>query len=383
MEELAWVLVLGLDQRPRQRVEVTALIAIPRRLQQDDGSGEKPFFVASAVGDTIFDAMNLLNCYVSRRINLTHAKAVVMGMDTAEQGIQVYLDGLSRDREARRIMSVLISHGPAGEFIRAIAPRIEANPGKYMEELIANRQFTGFYEPSLVHDILVAIASPAEEPVAIRAALSEGPGRPGQETAADVGAGEVPRRGGDPVELIGGVVFSGDRAVGTLTGDEMRAVAMVRGTFRRASVTVPQPGEEEGWLALALSQRSPPRISVDLGSDPPRLRTRISLEADILMADDGFNYSGQETIVRLQQQAARVLKERIEAVVRRAQEEFQADIFGFGRHVQPHFLTWPQWQDYRWLQRFPEAVIEVEVNLEIRRIGLLFREHRPRGAETR
>lgn len=362
LEEVAWVLVLGLDGRPRDRVEVTALIAVPRFMGPGGGAGSEPFFVTAMEGDTIFDALQLINTYIGRRLNLSHTKAVVVGMDTAEQGIRVYLDALARHREARRITSLLVSEVPAGKFIRALEPRLDPDPGRYMEELVGERRFTAFYERSMLHDVLIALDAPGDAPMAIRAVLT----------------GEGEQRGYD-IELGGGVVFSGDRAVGTLGGQEMQVVSMLRGTFDLALLTFPPPVAGEGSVSLVIRQGMPPRVTVELGRAPPKVRVELSLEADILAAGQGQAGNGQAYLVQIQEHAARVLEERAKEVIGRAQDEFNVDIFGFGRHAQPQFLTWSQWRDWRWNERFPRLTIEVEISLEIRRVGL----HHVGGGRTR
>lgn len=353
LEEVAWVLVLGLDRRPRDRVEATALIAVPRFMGPGGGAGGEPFFVTAMEGDTIFDALQLINTYIGRRLNLSHTKAVVVGMDTAEQGIRVYLEALARNRETRPVTSLLVSEVPAGKFIRALKPRLDPDPGKYMEELVGERRFTAFYERSLIHDFLVALDAPGDAPMAIRATLT----------------GEGEQRGYD-IELGGGVVFSGDRAVGTLDGHKMQVVAMLRGTFDRALLTFPPPVAGEGPVSLVIRQGMPPRVTVEPRRVPPRIRVQLSLEADILAAGPGQANGGQAYLMQIQEHAARALEERASDVIGQVQDEFAEDIFGFGRHAQSQFLTWSQWRDWRWRERFPETVVEVEVSLEIRRVGL-------------
>jgi spore germination protein KC len=352
-EEVAWVLVLGLDRRPRDRVEATALIAVPRFMGPGGGAGGEPFFVTAIEGDTICDALQLINTYIGRRLNLSHTKAVVVGMDTAKQGIRMYLDALARHREARRITSLLVSEVPAGKFIRAMKPRLDPDPGRYMEELVGERRFTAFYERSMLHDILVALDASGDAPMAIRAVLT----------------GEGEQRGYD-IELEGGVVFSGDRAVGTLGGQEMQVVSMLRGTFDLALLTFPPPVAGAGPVSLVVRQGIPPRVTVEVRRVPPRIRVQLSLEADIMAAGQGQGNGGQAHLVQIQEHAARALEERARNVVVRAQDEFAVDIFGFGRHAQYQFLTWSQWQDWRWMEQFPGMVVEVEVRLEIRRVGL-------------
>jgi len=250
-------------------------------------------------------------------------------------------------------MSLLVSEGTAGDFIRALAPRLDPDPGRYMAELVGERRFTAFHERSLLHDILIALDAPGDAPLAIRAALTGG----GEQQGYDI-------------KLQGGMVFAGDRAVRTLGGQELQVATRLRGTFDHAILTFSPPVAGASPVSLEVRQGKPPRVTVQTGHAPPRLHVQLSLEADILAAGQGQAAGGQAYLRQVQEHAAREIAERAKNVIGRAQAELATDIFGFGRHAQPQFLAWSQWRDWRWMERFPQATVEVEVSLEIRRVGL-------------
>jgi spore germination protein KC len=179
------------------------------------------------------------------------------------------------------------------------------------------------------------------------------------------------------LEFAGLAVFRGDRLVGVLNAEEARAVAMLRGSFERAFISIPGPDQGGARIILDVRQGSPPHINIDLERETPHLSINLSLEADIVSAA-GRDQRRPESLEALGRHAGEVLTGRVRDVLARAQEEFRADIFGFGRHAQARFGTWQSWLAYDWLDRFPLAEVEVKVDLRLRRVGLEFGELRPR-----
>ena len=60
----------------------------------------------------------------------------------------------------------------------------------------------------------------------------------------------------------------------------------------------------------------------------------------------------------------------MEELIRRCQREFRSDIFGFGNYARGEVTTWDQLLALDWPRRFPEAQVNVAVEVQIRRVGL-------------
>jgi spore germination protein KC len=58
--------------------------------------------------------------------------------------------------------------------------------------------------------------------------------------------------------------------------------------------------------------------------------------------------------------------------IKKTQKELKADIFGFGEHMAGNFFTIEDWEAFDWLSRYPDAKVNVSLNLKIRRTGSIF-----------
>ena len=62
----------------------------------------------------------------------------------------------------------------------------------------------------------------------------------------------------------------------------------------------------------------------------------------------------------------------MEEVIRKTQQEWNSDIFEFGKKIAGNFWTIPQFEEYNWLERYREAKIDVKVKANISRAGYYF-----------
>lgn len=428
VDDLAFIMAIGLDEAPNDQVYVTFHIAVPRAVAGaggagggsggggGGGAGQQSSLITTLMGRSVLSLLNLLNTHVDRRPSLVHGKMVVIGEKLARRGIAPYIGELVRFREARRTMFLAVSQGTAKEFIEKNRPILEQNPAKNLELLaLANRQ-TGFVPPSQIHRFLVEMQSLGEEPVAILAGIKEEApgGRTEQSTGgasgrrdgspdggspaggagteppkmpkpppiharsdSDYTAGQSPSVGGNPVELLGGAVFRGDRMVGKITGQDVRAMLMVRGSFKRGTLLLEDPFVKDRYVSCDVRLARPTEIRVNKEGRGFHVKVKIMLEGEVIGSQSLIDYSNPKNLHTLERRVAEDLKRSCEHIVRKAQREFRADIFAFGNKVRHLTKTWREWQDLNWPERFPEARVDIDLRLDLRRTGLLFKPPRP------
>ena len=428
VDDLAFIMAIGLDEAPNDQVYATFHIAVPRAVAGaggagggsggggGGGAGQQTSLITTLMGHSVLSLLNLLNTHVDRRPSLVHGKMVVIGEKLAKRGIGLYIGELVRFREARRTMFLAVTQGTAKEFIEKNRPIIEQNPAKNLELLaLANRQ-TGFIPPSQIHRFLVETQSLGEEPVVILAGIREeapggrteqstggSSGRPDDSSEgrspgggggteppkmpklppvpvrsdSDYTAGRSPSVGGNPVELLGGAVFRGDRMVGKITGQDVRAMLMIRGTFKRGTLVLEDPFVKGRYVSCDIRLARPTEIRVSKEGQEFHVKVKIMLEGEVIGSQSRIDYSDPKKLHTLEKRFAEDLKRSCEDLIRKAQKGFRADIFAFGNKVRHLTKTWREWEDLNWPARFPEARVDIDFRLDLRRTGLLFKPPRP------
>lgn len=383
IDETAHVVALGLDRGEHNVLTVTAQIAIPKGIAGPPGGGgaagggggpNRSFFVVSVDAPTILSALELLNAFIDRRARLDHTKVVIFSEELAREGVWRYLDPLARYREFRRSTFVMVVTGRAREVLEKTTPILEDNPAKYYELLFLGYKYTEFIPLAQFHYFYNAQKSLAQVPVAIMGSLQgkkplpEGRAR---KSKGSYTAGGIPRQGGPKLEVMGGAVFRGGRMVGEMNGDELGIVNMLRGTFRRTISSIEDPRVKGAFVVVDIRPRAHPRVDVHFVEGVPVVRARVFLEGDLMSVQSGYPYERPENLQVIEREVARRFAEQARLLVEKSQNEWQADVFGFGNAARRLVPTWPAWRKLNWPAAYPDADIRITFDFRIRRTGLL------------
>ncbi|OIQ08936.1 hypothetical protein MOOR_13330 [Moorella thermoacetica] len=426
IEELAIIMAVALDSAPGGQVRLTTFVVIPRAVgggpsMGGGGSGEpqKAGEVISAVGSDFAQATRRLERQVPRRLFWAQNRVIIIGEDLARRGLN-YLDLFLRDRQMRLTTPVLITRGEARKVLD-LPPGIELNPGTILTGILRNR--TTFKVE--LKDLLAMWEAPGDNPVLPEVVMTPTPEQESQETG---GEGRDARGGGnegggktqpEAVVIKGAGAFRYDRLAGWLDEKEANGLMWLRGEVKEGVVTVPLPGTtgtgQGQGMAGGLSptpgeggspgQGQKPGAEKGGSRDLPRAQTALSAPAqasvvfhrvsaktrarvqgqqvtfmveirgqgDLIEVTGNFNPDNQEQLLALQEAVNKTIEERALLALRKARQELQADIFGFGETLHrsnPRY--WRQVQDH-WNEEFPRAQVQVQVELQLRRTGMTSR----------
>ncbi len=382
LEDLGFVLVLGLDQGPSGTLLVTFAVAKPALLggggEKGGGGGNKPYLILPVVAPSVSTAMNVANSAAARRLTLIHTNAVVIGQSLAESGLDPYLSEVVRFREMRETAGLFVCRGTARDLLDAWEPGLEMNPAKATQGAMATYQYTGFVPRAMIFPSIVEYVAPSQDMVAVLVALREkGSGEAlsspqgGSYREGDYIAGDVPRPVGENnLEAHGLAVFSGGRMVGTLTGDEATIYNMIKGTFASGFFSIPDPTDPSKKISIDLRRARPPKIHVQWPEpDTPRIHIQLDVEGDIIGIQSLVDYADPRKTGELERAVSDLLENDAEETVKKLQG-YGADSMGLGRYARPHFATFDQWQAFHWPDKFPDVEIKVDVKASVRRIGV-------------
>ncbi len=386
IDETAHVLLLGVDKGKENVLTVTALIAVPRRMGGGGGGGavgggggggggQKPSVTVSVESRTILTGLEMINAVIERRTTLNHLKAVLFSEEIAKEGLDFYLGALMRYPEFRRTVFIAVCPKSCRELLEKFQPLMEANPAKYTELFMGTQRYVGFIPFNQVHHFYADMKSKSIQPVCALIGLERKTGSEQKNRRQPEGhflAGQLPRKGGNKTELIGSAVFRGGKMVGTINGSETVILNMLRGWFRETFYAFPDPQGPGRFVILRLVAERKPQIKVRFKAEGiPVINVRVPLDAEMISIQSGINYEKPGRLLVLQQEINRRLESETRQLIRKTQEKFRADIFGFGFQARRLAATYPEWQQMNWPELYPEAEVHVAFDVQIRRIGLL------------
>jgi len=388
IDETAHILLLGIDKGKENALTLTALIAVPRRMGGGGGGGavgggggggggQKPSVTVAVECRTVFTGLEMINSVIERRATLNHLKSVVFSEEMTKDGLGFHLNALMRYPEFRRTVFIAVCRKSARELLEKLQPLMEANPAKYVELYMGTQRYVGFIPFNQVHHFYNDMKSESSEPVCALISLErregvKGAGKEQKKPEGDFVAGELPRQGGNKTELIGSAVFHGEKMAGTISGSETVILNMLRGWFRETVYAFPDPQSPGRFVVFRLLAERKPQVKVRLNVERiPAIDVRVPLDAEILSIQSGVHYEEPDRLPVLQQEINRRLEKETARLIRKTQEQFRADIFGFGFKARKLAATYPEWRQMNWPELYPEAQTRVVFDVQIRRVGLL------------
>ncbi len=374
LDNLALVQALGFELAPDSRhVLVSAMIAIPSQLaggQSGGGANGPNVIVVTKEAPSIYEGFNLINTSLNREITLLQNQVIIFGEKLAKHGIQDWLDHLLRYREMRRTLLIFVSKDPISE-IMTVNPKLEKSPAEYYTDLsrlsikhgmspeIILNQLINTYESS-VQEIILPI-------IGLKASTTA------KSVSSDEKSQDKPEKIEKEISTMGTAIFKEDRMVGYIDNYETQTLLMITNQFREAMLTTKDPLNKNGKISFRLSAGGPTKIRYHSQGGKNFFTVTVNQEADLISIQSKIDYTKPNYEDKLGKYIAAQIKQRIEKLIAKAQQDYQADIFGFGIKVRNTMLTTNEWQRYNWRKYFPNAIIKVKVNVSIRRVGVQLR----------
>lgn len=146
LDNLAYVVALGIDVGSNGNFKFTFQF-IPRRGSSGSDSGSEesePSIINTVEAPSINTAVNLLNGYIARKLNLSHCKVIVFSEAVAIQGIEEEIYSLTNDSQVRPSANIIVCKNTAQKYIEDSNPILENLITKYYEIFPNSTKYTGY-----------------------------------------------------------------------------------------------------------------------------------------------------------------------------------------------------------------------------------------------
>jgi len=391
IDDLAYPLAMGLDLGEAEVLRMSLQLAAPLKI--GGGGGEKgsegnqgeSSAVITIDTPSIYSGLNLINNVVSKEINMSHVKVLVISKKLAQSGIMKYLRAITRGREFRPDIFVVVSEGPAHDYLKNVKPILESNPSKYYE-LMLGKEFSLYYPTVRLSEFYNKAVCDYMEPVAVFSDIGKYSSPDEFPTAKEekgdtlleletLKAGDLPIVSGKKEnEVMGMAVFKKDKLVAIAGGVEATAYKMLMGDYNYSFWSITDPQAEGLYVMMNVTQRSKPKIKTNIEGDKATIKITLDFEGDIVSIQSGIDYETNLEII--EETTKQQVKENIMNFLKKTTDEYDSDICGFGRYVKAKFLTWDQWKEFNWPEKYKNTTFDVEVKFDIRRTGLMVRSTR-------
>ncbi|WP_459835687.1 Ger(x)C family spore germination protein [Halanaerobaculum tunisiense] len=376
LDKLGIVNVAGVDRDPKTGgYRLMVQIMSPERSQGGMGGAQTKTWIATATGKTLMDASKNLRAIVSKKIVWFHSNLIIIGEEVAREGITKITDFFARNQEIRYSSWVVISDGKAKEVLK-LNPRFSGSLAEEVEGLIDNTKVRAEGHVLNLKDLLIRLDNEQYDEVTGRITdyypKIEPEGTYEQENLVK----ELPKKEKRIVALSGMSVLKDGKLQGWLNRIETRGYLWITDEMEGGTVVeiISQPE-----LKMADAK---PKISAEIleasSSLTPQLKgDEISFELEVT-AGVGIteqiaklDLTKEENINQMETMIAGEIKKNIESALKKAQLDYEADIFGYGTAL---YRAYPQqWEEIKdeWDQIFPTVKTKIKVDVTIKRLGMI------------
>jgi spore germination protein KC len=316
-------------------------------------------FTVSAEATTIFSAIRDTISKTGKRAYWAHAAGIVISADLARQGLAPLLDLLMRDAEMRTDMLLFVAEEEDAKSI--LGARSEALPivSLQLKEAIQNETYIAWYYYRDIWDFISNVSD-----LNLCATI------PLVKLSHDEGNPTLPM-------VEGMALFHGDHMIGTLSGEEVQAVRIMRGDLGDSVLAFNNIGPHRDREMSLEMQKDKCRIEMGVRDDKLFADIHVRLEGDIgeMMGPVDFDQPGE--IQELERQAAEQVKSRIEQVMEKMLQEYHADLLCFSEKLQ--VSNYAEWQERvkHWHQELNEMQYSVTAEVKITGSSLFYKPIHP------
>ncbi len=357
-------------------LKVSFQLSIPSSSSPEGGSSsDKDTVIDTIEGSSVESAISLANGFVSKKLNLSHCKVLVISEQVASKGISDIIFTLINNVEMRPDCNVIISRCDAYNFLSDSKSEIESITSKYYEIIPSSSQYTGYTADISIANVFDRINDSFGEPSAILGSIaSNNPeNSPSGATSVDSDtiAGETTSNSGDSsnastnIDVVGLAVFKGDVLVGELTAMECLCHLIITNNVKECIISIPNPFDENSIIDLYVTTEKKTKNDVKIVNGSPFITTKIRLNAKILSSEKDSNYFNEENLKLVEEYANSYITSQIEAYLYKVSKEYGTDIDLFGKHAVKYFSTWNNWIDYNWLDNYTNSFFKVDAKIDV------------------
>lgn len=416
VEELAYVIAIGLDSADDDTIELTLQFATAGSGDSSGSSMQSTKTNVSSVKCTTIDSgITLINSHISKKINLSHCKEIIISEELAKKGVEDYLDTFINNTELTNDAEMIISKCKAKEYIENVNPVFEGLLSKYYTATQKTDTYTAYSTSMNLATFYCLLKDTYYQPYATIGTISkksngddsqsdkseskssnssedseESSKSSSESSPSDMNSGSdsesgdtstVPTQNSvnanfmageyefddkNPIQIIGFAAFNNDKLVGEFTGLDSICFSIINNEFEESILSIPSPFEENKYIDLSITSNKKTKCRVDLSQTNPLIQVNVYLTGFGQSMDKQTSYSNEESIQKIKQSAEIYMKQNIESFLNKTSKEYNSDICGFGRFAVKHYLTMEQWEDSHWLDNYKNCTFDVNVLFNIK-----------------
>ena len=415
VDNISYVIALAVDvNEGEQNLQVTFEFMDTSAFSSEQSGDSKGAIIDTVTSTSINSAINLLNAYIGKEVNLSHCKVVVFSDKLAEKGISSEVSELMNNIQVRPSTNIIICKGNALEYIQNSTSQLEKILTKYYDIFPNSSEYTGYTSNIMIGEFYNYLTTKECGNLAILGGLnptispsnssgnpsngSSGGSSSGSSKSSEGGSsekssensskensestekpdnnnnlsqvvsGSAPILGERGTENIGLAVLKDGIYRGDLTAIDTLCHTLIKGEVNSFLLTINNTEIYKNYIDVSLYENNPPKITINISENEPVINIKIKLVGRISNLKDGINYSDESTNLDLNEISDAVnksLEGYIYDYLKKTSSEFKCDIDYFYNYAKRNFKTIYDWRNYDWGSKYEKSKFNVSVESQV------------------
>lgn len=409
VDNISYVIALAVDENEGEKnLQVTFEFMDTSTFSSEGSSESKSAIIDTINATSINSAINLLNAYIGKQVNLSHCKVIVFSDKLAQKGISAEVSELMNNIQVRPSTNIIICKGNALEYIQNSTSQLEKILTKYYDIFPNSSEYTGYTSNIMIGEFYNYLTTKECGNLAILGGLnptissSNSSGNPSNSstdgsssgdssegssssenssekekpkekpdnstTLSQMISGNAPILGERGTVNIGLAVMKDGIYIGDLTAEDTLCHTLISGEVNSFLLTINNTKIYENYLDIELFENMSPKISVEIENNNPKININIKLIGRISGIKDGINYSDEPSnldLDKISRAAEDTVKRCITDYLNKTSTEFKCDIDYFYNYAKRRFITVQDWKNYDWSSKYTNSKFDVNVEAKV------------------
>ncbi|RKQ37311.1 Ger(x)C family spore germination protein [Oceanobacillus halophilus] len=379
VDQLAYVVAIGLgkSEEDDNLVKITYIFANPESGTQAGGSGgdEPPQETISFSATDFITSRSLANAVIAKQVTYDLLRLIIVSEDFAkDEDFIRWIYDATKAMEIRRDIRLLVSQEEPSVFVQNNQPKLDTRPHQYFELMFNRGLNTGTVPPSKLNRFFRITEADANLFLSIYATTELNDDTKENKDPDNIAAGEFEFEGEtNNTQFAGSAVFKEGIMIDTLTIEETRLAFLLSNVLQQPDeilTSLPDPFTDEHYLTVRIRRESNVDLKMNLDKTKPSILATIPISIEVMTNHGMTDFTDSEKIRQtLEKSFEDTLTEKFDELIKKTQEKYSTEPFGWSLVARKEFLTIPEWESFDWMKTYPNMEIHTDVRVDLEKFG--------------
>lgn len=364
IDSLSYVVGLGIDMADDNKNYTITFEFTNFTISSQNSSNENSSPILDTISAPSLDtAINMIDVYLAKEVNLAHCKVIVLSEDVAKKGTLPLLSEIMNNSQFRQTSNIIVCKEKASAYLKNSASSLDKMLSKYYDIFPSSGKYTGYTSNITLGKFYNAILDKNTGNLAILGGINKNPFD--ATTPKQIKAGKSSINGERNTENIGLAVFKDDKYIGDLSASETLYHSILSNEVDKFVFSIKSPENNDDNIDVSLRLYTPVSIDVDISGDKPIINIKIYLNGRLMSIRNNLNYSEQKTLTNISDTVSKELEKNITDYLYKTSKDYGCDIDKFYLTVKRKFLTIGEWKNFNWAEKYPNSTFNVKIESNI------------------